>query len=94
MGRKSIAEIFYEEVKKDYEEKTGSWIVVYDFMRMKANSNFWANITRVKNLVGEGSLIQNSVYKTPSKRGAITVLRLARHYGAEAIMYRAEVIDI
>ncbi|KKM99100.1 hypothetical protein LCGC14_1151310 [marine sediment metagenome] len=94
MGRKSRAELLYEEVKEDYEEETGSWIVIYDFPRMKAHSNFWDNVHRVNTLVGEGSLIQNSVYMTPSKRGAVTILKLARHYGAETFMYRAEVMDI
>jgi len=46
------------------------------------------------NLVNGGSLIQYSVFKTDSKRGAITVLRLAKHYGGEAVLYRAEEMDL
>ncbi len=94
MGRKSRAELLYEEVKEDYEEETSGWIVIYDFPRMKAHSNFWDNVHRVNALVGEGALIQSSVYMSPSKRGAITILKLARHYGAEAFIYRAEEINI
>ena len=94
MGRKSRAESLYEEVKEDYEEETGSWIVIYDFPRMKAHSNFWDNVHRVNALVGEGSLIQNSVYMTTSLRGAVTILKLASLYGAEAFMYRAEEVNI
>jgi len=48
---------------------------------------------RVESLVDGGSLIQYSVFTTSSKRGAITVLRLAEHYGGEAILYRAERMD-
>ena len=94
MGRKSRAETLYEEVKEDYEEDTGGWIVIYDFPGMKAHSNFWDNVHRVNALVGEGALIQNSVYRTPSKIGAVTILKLAIQYGAEAFMYRAEEIEI
>ena len=94
MGRKSLAEIFYEKVKEDYEEERGTYLVLYDFNFMKANSKFWVNMKRVENLVDGGSLIQYSVFKTTSKRGAITVWRLAKHYGAEAVMYSAEELDI
>jgi len=94
MGRKSLAEKIYMHVEEDYEEDRGTWLVLYDFKGIKANSKFWINIKRVENLVDGGSLIQYSVFTTASKRGAITVLRLAKHYGAETILYRAERMDL
>ena len=94
MGRKSLAEKIYMQVEEDYEEDRGTWLVLYDFKGIKANSKFWINIKRVENLVDGGSLIQYSVFTTASKRGAITVLRLAEHYGAETILYRAERMDL
>ena len=94
MGRKSLAEKIYMQVEEDYEEDRGTWLVLYDFKGIKANSKFWINIKRVENLVDGGSLIQYSVFTTASKRGAITVLRLAKHYGAETILYRAERMDL
>ncbi len=94
MGRKSIAEKIYELVEEDYEEERGTWLVLYDFKGVKANSKFWTNMKRVENLVNGGSLIQYSVFKTASKRGAITVSKLAEHYGGETILYRAERIDL
>lgn len=94
MGRKSLAEKYYEQVEKDYEEERGTWLVLYDFKGMKANSKFWANMKRVEDLVDGGSLIQYSVFTTASKRGATTVLRLAEHYGAETILYRAERMEL
>jgi len=94
MGRKSLAEKYYVQVEEDYEEERGTWLVLYDFKGMKANSKFWINMKRVEDLVDGGSLIQYSVFKTASKRGAITVLRLAEHYGAETILYRAERMDL
>jgi len=94
MGRKSLAEKYYEQVEKCYEEERGTWLVLYDFKGVKANSKFWSNMKRVENLVDGGSLIQYSAFTTASKRGAITVLRLAEHYGGETILYRAERMDL
>ena len=94
MGRKSLAEKYYEQVKKSHEEEVGTWLVLYDFRGMKANSNFWTNIKRVEELVEGGSLIQYSAFTTESRRGAITVHMLAEHYGAETVLYRAERIEI
>lgn len=94
MGRKSVAEKLYERVKEEHEEELGTWLVLYDFKGFKASGKFWDNVKRVMNLVNGGSLIQYSIFKTTSKRGAITVLRLAKHYGGETILYRAEEMDL
>lgn len=94
MGRKSMAEKLYERVKGDHEEELGTWLVLYDFKGLKPSTKFWTNVKRVMNLVNGGSLIQYSVFKTASKRGAITVLRLAKHYGADTILYGAEEMDL
>ena len=94
MGRKSVAEKIYEQVKGDYEEERGTWLVLYDFKGVKANSKFWVNMKRVENLVDGGSLIQYSAFTTESKRGAITVSRLAEHYGGETLLYKAERMDL
>jgi len=90
MGRKSLAEKYYEQVKNNHEEERGTWLVLYDFKEMKANTKFWTNMKRVNDLVNGGSLIQYSAFTTNSKIGAITVFRLAQHYGAETVLYRAE----
>ena len=94
MGRKSLAKKIYKRVEEDYEEERGTWLVLYDFKGVKANSKFWMNMKRVGDLVEGGSLVQYSVFKTASKRGAITVFRQAEHYGRETILYRAERMDL
>ena len=94
MGRKSLAAKYYEQVVEEYEEDKGTWLVLYDFKGIKPNTKFWTNMKRVGNLVDGGSLIQYRVFTTASKRGAITVRRLAMHYGAETILYRAEQMDL
>jgi hypothetical protein len=94
MGRKSLAKKIYERVKEDYEEERGTWLVLYDFKGTKANSKFWTNMKRVENLVDGGSLIQYSAFMTGSKKDAITVSRLAEHYGGETVLYGAGRMDI
>jgi len=94
MGRKSLAEKLYEQVKEDHEEELGTWLALYDFKGLKPNTKFWTNVKRVMNLVNGGSLIQYSIFKTASKIGAITVIRLAKHYRAETILYRAERMEL
>ena len=89
MGRKSIAEEYYGEIPEKEEE--GTWLVLYDF-KSKPNPRFWANIKRLTRLVGEGSLVQYSVFMTKSRRGAVTAVKIARHYGARVMLFRGEEI--
>ena len=69
MGRKSLAEKYYEQVEEDYEEEGGTWLVLYDFKGVKANSKFWSNMKRVEDLVDGGSLIQYIAYSLRPVRG-------------------------
>ena len=94
MGRKSVAEKIYEQVKEGYEEERGTWLVLYDFKGVKANSKFWTNMKRVENLVDGGSLIRYIAFTTDSKRGAIAVSRLAEDYGGETLLYKVERMDL
>ena len=92
MGRKSLALKIYEDCE-DIEEEPGTWLVLYDFKGIKPNSKFWDNLHRIKNLAGSGSLIQYSVFQSKSKRGAVSALKITRHYGAESIMYKVEKVE-
>lgn len=89
-GRKSIAEKFYSEIQ-EYEEE-GTWLVMYDF-KSKTNRRFWANIKRLIRLVGEGSLVQYSVFRTKSKRCALALEKIARHYGADVMVFKVEEVE-
>jgi len=71
-GRKSLAEIIYEEIPGDEGGEEETWLVLYDF-GSKPNPRFWGNIRRLIGLVGEGSLVQYSVFMTRSRRGAMAV---------------------
>ena len=91
MGRKSLAKKIYETISTEKEK--GTWLVLYDFKAIKPSSKFWTNLKRIQTIVGEGGLIQYSVFKTQSKRGALTVVKLAQHYGANTEIYKAEKVD-
>ncbi len=90
MGRKSLASTFYEET----DDEKGSWLILYDFIGIKPSSKFWINLKRIQALAGKGSLIQYSVFTTDSKKGAITAVKLANHYGAKVKLFKAEEINI
>ncbi len=91
MGRKSIAEEYYEEIPEKEDEEEGTWLVLYDF-KSKPNPRFWANIKRLIGLVGEGSLVQYSVFMTRSRRCAMASEKIARHYGARVMVFKGEEI--
>ena len=91
MGRKSIAQEYYGEIPEKEDEEEGTWLVIYDF-KSKPNPRFWANIKRLIGLVGEGSLVQYSVFMTKSRRGAMAGEKIARHYGARLMVFKGEEI--
>ena len=92
MGRKSIAEEYYSEIPEEEDEEEGTWLVMYDF-KSKPNPRFWGNVKRLIGLVGEGSLVQYSVFMTRSKRGAMAAERIARHYGASVMVFKGECVE-
>jgi hypothetical protein len=91
LGRISIAEKYYSEITEKEVEEEGTWLVLYDF-KSKPNPRFWANIKRLVGLVGEGSLVQYSVFMTKSRRGAMACEKIARHYGAKVLVFKGEEI--
>jgi len=94
MGRKSLAAKLLEETPEDEEDATGSWLVVYDFRGLKPNPRFWKNLNRLVALLGDGSMIQYSVFKTRNKRGAHVAVKIAKHYGAEVKAFRGEEVEL
>jgi hypothetical protein len=89
LGRKSLAEEYLDEVPAEENWSDGTWLVMYDFDR-KPNPRFWLNLRRLVRLLGEGSMVQYSVFMTRSRRGAIVADRLARHYGARGDVFKGE----
>jgi hypothetical protein len=68
----------------------GTWLVLYDFKGIKPSSKYWTNLNRLIKVTGGGSLIQYSAFTTKEKRAAIAANKLAKHYGAETIVYKVE----
>ena len=89
MGRKSLAEKFYDETAIDQE--IGSWLVLYGFKGLKPSTKFWSNLTRVITLTGGGAEMRG-VFKTNSKRGALTAIKIVKHYGGESSLFKVEEI--
>ena len=91
-GRKSLAEEYLDEVSEEENRSDGTWLVLYDF-DVKPNPRFWLNLKRLVRLVGEGSLVQYSVFMRRSRRRAIVAEKLARHYGARVDVFKGEKVD-
>jgi len=93
MGRKSLAEQYYEETSKEEDSSVATWIVLYDFRGVKPNPRFWKNVNRLIGMIGGSSMVQYSVFMTGSRRGAIAAVKLARHYKADVVVFRGEEVD-
>ncbi len=89
MGRISLAAKFYEDTENIPEEE-GTWLVLYDFKGIKPSTKYWTNLNRIIKIAGGGSLVQYSVFTTEDKRAAAAAKRLAKHYGAETIVYKVK----
>jgi hypothetical protein len=89
MGRKSLAQLFYEEYEeREASREDGQWMVIYDFPQMKPQAGFWRNIYRLKVISGAGVLVQYSSFLTPDRNAALTMLKLVQHYDGEVIAYK------
>ena len=77
MGRKSLAQLFYEEYEeREASREEGQWMVIYDFPQMKPQAGFWRNIHRLRVISGAGVLVQYSSFLTTDRNAALTMLRL------------------
>ena len=92
MGRKSLAEKYYEETENIPEEQ-GTWLVLYDFKGIKPSTKYWTNLNRLIKITGGGALIQYSVFTTMNRRAAAVAKKLAEHYGAETVWYKVEKVE-
>lgn len=61
-------------------------MVIYDFIKKKPNPKFWKNLNKMKERSSVRS-IQYSVLHVQTQGDAIAASKLARHYGAESLVY-------
>ncbi len=92
MGRRSLADQFYEYYR---EEEPGelTYLVLYDFEKMKPSKRFYHNLTRVMILAKDGFMLQYSCFMTGDQRVAKTVRDLVLHYGGTVSIFRGERVD-
>lgn len=89
MGRKSLAQLYYEEYEeREASREEGHWMVIYDFPQMKPQAGFWRNIHRLRVISGAGVLVQYSAFLTTDRNAALTILRLVQHYDGEVMAYK------
>lgn len=93
MPRKALADEFYDAAEGVEEEEGVEWLVLYDFSDSKPSTKFWTNLTRLAARSIGSSLIQQSVYRTRSRRVARAVKILAVHYGASVACYKGHEAD-
>ena len=58
---------------------------------IRARTKYWSNLTRVIDLAG-GDAEVRGVFRTNSKRGALTAIKIVKHYGGESSLYKVEEI--
>jgi hypothetical protein len=86
MGRRSIAQILFDEMEEIEDEKE-TFIIVYDFRGFKPSKRFWENLKRIGKENEDTGLVQYSVYLANGLKEAIVVARLAEFYGADAMIF-------
>ena len=89
MGRKSLLKKLYEETT-DRPDTGETWLIIYDFKGKKPNPRFWSGLNELISILDDAERIQYSVMKTKSRKGAVTAVKLARHYGAEVKVFMGE----
>lgn len=90
-GKKSLAQKILEDLE-DEEDEEGGYLICYDF-KEKPRTPFYTNLERLFSSLEDGSLIQKSVVSCRRLKTVQAVNRLAKHYGAEALIFRAELIE-
>ena len=86
MVKRSVAQELMEQVSK-IPEKTGLYLVVYDFKGPRSIPRFYDNLREVLKKL-DGTMLQRSVVHTPSYRCARAVMALADRYGARVQGFR------
>jgi hypothetical protein len=92
MGRKSLAEHFFEEYAQE-EPGEDTWLVVYDFPGINPRTKFYDNLHRIESLAGDGSLVQSSVFMTRDQRAAKAVKDLVQHYEGMVMVFKGDLVN-
>lgn len=90
-GRRSIASGILEDLEGESTEE-GCYLVIYDF-KVKPSLYFYKNLQVIQETLGDGVRIQVSVIRCRKLKTARAVEKLAGHYKADALVFRAEPLE-
>ena len=97
MGRVSILDKIYEEIKIDNSNEH-NWLVAYDFPRSKGNPHFYTLFKQLLNKLNKegirGQRIQSSIFYTNDLHAGIAATKLAKYYNADVRLFKAEETDL
>lgn len=96
MVRESIANQIIEGLE-DFEDSEGPFIVMYDFVRSEGKSvhhNFWRNLKRILDKLGDGRRVQLSVIECKMLRTAMAIKVLAERFNVRDVaIYKIERVE-
>ena len=90
-GRETIASKILKDLSDENDEE-GNFLVFYDF-KTRATTVFYKNLEDIRKTLGDGEKIQKSVIQCKFARTAKAIKKLAEHYKANVLLYRAEPLE-
>lgn len=90
-GRRTIASEILEGLEEESTEE-GCYLVFYDF-KVKPSLYFYKSLEVIQGKLQDGAKIQRSVVQCRMLKTARAIEKLCGHYGAKALVYRAERLD-
>jgi len=90
-GKKTIASRILLELEDDSDE-AGTFLVFYDF-KENPSKYFYRNLHLIFETLDDGERIQASVIKSKRLKTARAIEKLAEHYKAEVLLFRAEPLE-
>ena len=88
-GRPSTADKILDDLDDTEED---NFLVLYDFSS-KPSLYFYKNVKIIQEKLEDGVRIQASVYQCRLLKTARAIDKLARHYGANCLVFRVESIE-
>ena len=90
-GKKTIASRILKDLEDESDEE-GTFLVFYDF-NTRATTVFYKNLEEIRRTLGDGERLQKSVIQCRKLRTARAIEKLAEHYKADVLLFRAEALE-
>jgi len=96
MGRTPLLTKLSNEIRIENSRKN-DWLVTYGFPSSRPNPNFFKKLVELTDdLHRKGANVdksRTSIFMTNDLHGAVTAVKLAKHYGADVRLYKVEEMD-